>query len=167
MPLRDFLAVQEVGVAASPAVFRMNPTIPMACIVGPDKAPLKVQSRVQIEVPIHYWVSPAEETAAIIRCMAYMAEGFPQGALNVDALNRAFWTKLRHNLKAFIMNPALRGRFFIPERTVVLWAEQLPLDRILCLGPLGKAGTLLAQRNRSGFVLPLQNGVTAVKLYNA
>lgn len=166
MILRDFLTIQNVAVDESPAYFRMTPSVPLAWMIGADKAPIKAHSMTQLEVPIHHWASEAEESMAIVRVMANMAEGVTVGAVSYAAMDQVFWNKLKHNLKAMIMHPALDDRFFVPDATVIFTTEVLPLDRVLCLGAPGKSGTLLAQRGRSGYILPLQRGITAVRIYN-
>jgi len=162
--LKAFLALQTVGAKEAPVYYQMDPTLPMAYIVGPDRSPVKLQSRVRIEVPMHVWDSPEEELAAIVHVMAYMAERLPLTVSGPKAITRAFWTRLATNLKACVCNPELKGKFFIPERTAVVFSEALPANRILCLGLPRLAGTLLARDSGSGYVLPIQSGVTAIRL---
>jgi hypothetical protein len=166
MPLKDLISVQNVPVTVTRACYRMDPAVPMAWMIGPNKLPLKVHGLTEVEVPIHYWETPQEETEAIIRVMASMAEGCPIGVVDVEALTRAFWTKLRFNHVACIFNPALHGKFFMPERTVGYRSELVATNRILCLGRPGKLGTLLSQRNRSGYILPIHKGIVTIRLYN-
>lgn len=166
-PLKDFLALQPVGDLETPVYYQMDPTLPMAYVIGADKTPVKLQSRVRIEVPIHRWSGPTEELDAIVRVMAQMAERLPVTVSSPKAVTRSFWIRLAANLKACLCNPALKGRIFIPERTAVIFTEALPANRILCLGLPRLAGTLLAREVGSGYVLPIQSGVTAIRLNSA
>ena len=142
----------------------MDPSIPMAWVIGPDKAPLKVHNRVEIEVPIHHWSSADEEEGAIIRVMGRAGEATPLTVAGLEGLTRGFWTKLRFNHRAFVFHPSLLGQFHPPEGTVVVTSEVVPSNRILCLGRAGEVGTVLAQRGRSGYALPIHRGVVAVRI---
>lgn len=162
--LKNFLALQPVRADETPVYYQMDPTLPMAYIIGPGKAPVKLHNSVRIEVPIHMWGSLAEELDAIVQVMAHMAERLPLSVSGPQAITRSFWTRLASNMKACICNPVLKGKIFIPERTAVIFSESLPANRILCLGLPRLAGTVLARHVGSGYVLPIQSGVTAIRL---
>lgn len=165
MSVRDLLSVQEVPATAEHGTYRMDPAVPMAWTIGQDKSPLKVLGRTEITVPIHSWKSAEEETAAVIKVMARAATGVPIGVHSVESLTRAFWTKLRFNERACIFNPALLGRFVLPQGALGIPSLEVEPDWILCLGREGRVGTLMVQRGRSGYVLPIHRGVVGVRLY--
>lgn len=166
MALIDLLSIQEVTANAPRITYRMAPSLPLAWVIGADKAPMKIHGQTEVEVPLHGWAAPEEREAATIQVMLRMAEGSPVSARDPGAVDRALWTKLRFNSELCILNPVLRGRLFIPERSDVLFTERVPGDRILCLGRRGSVGTLIVQGERSGYVLPVQKGVAAIRLYS-
>src|SRR5262245_35993647 len=166
MALKDLLAVQEVVTGAERIVYRMVPSYPLAWVIGADKAPSKVQGQTEVEVPSHVWGDAKERDAAIIRVMARMAEGYLVQARDPSAVTRALWTKLRFNHELVILNPLLRGKLFIPERSEILFTDTVPADRVLCLARHGLVGTLMVQGERSGYILPIQKGVMGIRLHN-
>lgn len=166
MALMDLLTVQEVAASAPRIAYRMAPSSPLAWVIGAGKTPMKIYGQTEVEVPLHGWSGPEEREAAAIQVMLRMAEGAPVSARDPAAIDRALWTKLRFNSELCILNPVLRGRLFIPERSDVLFTDRVPGDRILCLGRRGSVGTLVVQGERSGYVLPVQKGVAAIRIYS-
>jgi hypothetical protein len=163
MHIRDCAASQNVE-ASKPAYYAMQSTLTLAHVIGAGRLPERVQSDSRIEVPLYEWGTPQEESDAIIRVMARNAEEFTLTARSYRSMDRSFWVQLRRNLKAIIVHPTLKGALFFPETAEIFYSALIPVDRVVCLGPPGKAGTLLVQEGRRGYILPSQDGVMSVHI---
>jgi len=161
--ISDFLALQIVE-PGKEALYAMQTTFSFAHVIGAAGEPERVQSETTIEVPLYDWRNPKEEAEAIIRVMARNAEEFGLVVGSYRAMDRAFWTQVRRNTRALIVHPSLRGVLFLPEISEIFYSEQVPLDRVICVGAPGKSGTSLVREGMRGYILPTQDGVLAVRI---
>lgn len=161
--ITDCAALQVVNTPKH-AYYTMQSNTPFAHVVGNDGAPERVFSETHINVPLHSWSSPQQESEAIIRVMVKNAEEYTFQARSYRAMDRAFWVQLQQNLKAIIVHPSLRDAVFFPEPTQMFYSPLIALDRVICLGPPGRAGTLLVRDDQRGYILPTQSGVMSVRI---
>lgn len=146
------------------ALYLMPTHLTLAYVIDERGAPARIRAESHVEVPLGSWGSPDAEDEAIVRVMMQNALEFTLLAPSLRSIERSFWMQIQRNTRALILHPSLRGRFFVPEHSEVFSSSAVTPDRVLCVGPPGRAGTILVRGDRRGYILPVQDGVMSVRI---
>jgi len=150
MLIRDFLNNMQFD-EDEPTFVPVDPLVQVSYHVGDDGNPKRTVSTTRIEVPTFEW-DIKDENDLIFRVMNEASKAHLIRAKNFQEIDHGFWAKRRFNLKAFAIHPNVKGKFYVPPRTVVFCTEEVEPHRIVCVGD--KAGTLIFQGETStGYVV--------------
>jgi hypothetical protein len=137
----------------------------LAYVVNEQAMPSRIHAESHVEVPLVAWPSLDAEDEAILRVMIANSAEFTLSVPGLSMIDRGFWTGVQRNTRALIIHPSLEGRFFVPEHSLVFQSALVDCDRIVCVGPPARAGTVVAQGELRGYILPVQDGVMSVKVW--
>lgn len=165
MLLRDFLETRTLG-PQDPSYMPIDPKVHFAYVLNREGKPERHMSQSRILVPLVIW-DLERENDLLAALLNHAAGGKTHRAQNVAALNPQLWAKLTHNLNCLVMHPDLRGRFELPRLSTAFYSENVPLNRILCLGQPNRVGTYLIKDTLRGVFVPAGHGVQAVSLFDA
>jgi hypothetical protein len=160
-------ALQIVDASRAQALYLMPTHLTLAYVVDEQANPARIRAEAHVEVPLLTWPNPAAEDEGILRVMMQNSAEFTLLASGLSMLDRGFWTKVQRNTRALIIHPSLEGRFFVPEHSLVFLSALVDRDRIVCVGPPARAGTVVAQGERRGYILPVQDGVMSIRIGTA
>jgi hypothetical protein len=159
MLIQDFVTLRAYR-HDEPTYVNIDPRVQFAYVVGEGGEPERVMSSTRILVPMFDW-ELEDENDIILRVMNEASKSNLLRVQTFDDLTPAFWVKRRFHLSAFAMHPSNEGRAAIPERTVVFYTEGIEPNRVVCIGPKDRAGTLLLQEGEEsvtkGYIVNAQS----------
>lgn len=142
-----------------------DPSYRLAYVVGETGDPSRLQSWTTVRVPMHFWLVE-EENEIIFRVMNEAAKENLRRVHSYANISPAFFAKSGFNLRVLLLNPQAEGRFSIPQKTEVFYTEQVPIDRVVGVGPPEHAGVYLTRGSEHGFVANKSLGLTSIYVFD-
>lgn len=145
----------------------MDPGTQFGFISNDQGEPERVQSIGRIVVPVYDWQGTSvDEDLIMAKVMLQAAEASPHQLPSVSHVIPSFWTSQR-GLRAFLLNPGMRGKFRMPLGITAIDSEAIPMNRLVLIGPADLAGYYVKQVYRRNIVCHCKRGLTAVQFYTA
>ena len=166
MLIRDFLTTRVFSPTEA-TYMPLVPLVPFAFVLDRDGTPQRIVSQTRVEVPLGNW-DPRREDDLLAKLLVQVAENsLSRRAQNYAAVNPQLWAKMTYNLSGLLLNPDHRDKFEVPSSSTVFFSNEVPLNRIVCLGAPSRVGTFVIKGALRGFYVPHGPGVTSVLLYEA
>lgn len=168
MHVRSFLEYRhfESSSGDDPWVFvETDPLYQVAYVVGEQGAPTRLQSIVNVQVPMHRWEDGVEDDI-ILRVMVEASHNNVRRVRQWSDLKPPVWAKCTKNLCALATHPDNEGKFVPPPKTPVFYSNEVPTNRLLCLGAREQAGIYLIRGDERGLVLKRKQGILGILVYS-
>ncbi len=132
-------------------------------LAGPN-GPERVDSFYRkVPVPMFDWQKMGvDEDAEITKVLVEAAGTNPLKVPNPSKVNDIFWVKNR-GWKGLLFNPALTGKFFIPDDLLIYTSPLVPENQLVLIGPPNAVGFYVVQGNTVGVLTNKRQGLLQVQ----
>lgn len=146
----------------TPAV-AVDPVTRFAYLAGPN-GPERVDSAYRkVAVPMFDWPKMGvNEDDEIIKVLIEAAATNPMKVPSPAKVNDIFWVKNR-GWKAILFNPALSGKFFLPDDLLIFTSSLVPANQLILVGLPGAAGFYVVKGDTVGVVTNRRQGLLQVQ----
>ena len=143
----------------------MDPATQFGQVSNAEGEPERVQSVGRLIIPVYDWTAwKIEEDVLMARVMVVAAQANPLKVASVGNLDQPFWSAQR-GVQAFLMNPALKGKFRMPLGLTVIESEEVPVKNLILIGPPALAGYYIKQGARRNILCHNKRGLTCIQLH--
>lgn len=146
----------------SPAV-SVDPATRYAFLAGPDGVERVDSAYRKVPLPMFDWQKMGvNEDDEIIKVFVEAAGTNPMKVPSPAKVDDIFWVKNR-GWKAVLFNPALSGKFFLPEDVLIFTSALVPENQIILIGQPSAAGFYAVKGNTVGVITNKRQGLLQVQ----
>ena len=146
----------------TPAV-AVDPATRFVYVAGPS-GPERVDSAYRkVSVPMFDWPKMGvNEDDEIVKVFVEAAATNPMKVPSPAKVNDLFWVKNR-GWKAILFNPALSGKFFLPDNIVIFMSALVPANQLILVGLPSAVGFYTVKGNMVGVATNRRQGLLQVQ----
>jgi hypothetical protein len=146
----------------TPAV-AVDPATRFVFLAGPNGVERVDSAYRKVAVPMFDWQKMGvDEDAEIIKVLVEAAGTNPLKIVAPSKVDDIFWVKNR-GWKAVLFNPALSGKFFIPDDLLIYTSALVPENQLLLVGLPNAVGFYAVQGNTVGVVSNKRQGLLQIQ----
>lgn len=143
----------------------MDPATQFGQISNAAGEPERVHAVGRVIVPVHDWSAwKIEEDVLMAKVMVIASQANPLKVASVANLDQPFWSAQR-GVRAFLINPSLKGKFRMPLGLTVIESEEVPVKSLILIGPPALAGYYIKQGARRNILCHNKRGLTCIQLH--